>query len=164
LDFKIDEIGQHAKGYQKKYSISNLFLGLFLDRSKFVEITEGKWISFRENYVNGAAYGGLIGTSKAFASYLQELLKPNCSLISDEFKKMLFTENYTNSGKATGMCLSWFKGELNGTRYFTHAGGGGGYYCELRIYPDLGIGSVLMFNRTGIRNERFLDKTDCNFI
>jgi len=164
LDFKIDEIGQQAKGYHKKYSISNLFLGLFLDRSKFVEITEGKWISFRENYVNGAAYGGLIGTSKAFASYLQELLKPNCSLISDEFKKMLFTENYTNSGKATGMCLSWFKGELNGTRYFTHAGGGGGYYCELRIYPDLGIGSVLMFNRTGIRNERFLDKTDCNFI
>lgn len=164
LDFTIDEIAQHAKAYHKKYSISNLFLGLFLDRSKFVETTQGRWISFRENYVNGAAYGGLIGTSKAFARYLQELLKPNCSLISDEFKKMLFTENYTNNGKATGMCLSWFKGELNGTRYFMHAGGGGGYYCELRIYPDLGIGSVLMFNRTGMRNERFLDKIDGYFI
>ena len=164
LDFTIDKISQHAKGYHKKYSISNLFLGVLLDRSKFVDGTEGKWISFRENYVNGTAHGGLIGTSNTFARYLQELLKPNCSLISDEFKKMLFTENYTNNGKATRMCLSWFKGELIGTPYFTHAGGGGGFYCELRIYPALGLGSLIMFNRTGMRDERFLDKTDVYFI
>ncbi len=164
LDFTIYQATQYAKGYHKKYSISNLFLGLFLDRSKFVEATEGPWISFRENYVNGSAYGGLIGTSGAFERYLQELLKPRCILISDQLKKMLFTENHTNNGKATRMCLSWFKGEFNGTRYFAHPGGGGGYYCELRIYPDLGIGSLLMLNRSGMRNEQFLDKIDRYFI
>ena len=77
---------------------------------------------------------------------------------------MLFKENHTSNNKATGMCLSWFSGQLNGETYFAHAGGGGGYYCEIRIYPDTGIGSVIMFNRTGMSDERFLDKTDKYFI
>ena len=55
------------------------------------------------------------------------------------------------------MCLSWFKGELEGHTYFAHAGGGF-YYCEIRLYPELGTGSVIMFNRTGMTDARFLDK------
>ena len=160
LDFTITDINQHAKGYHKKYSFSNIILGLLIDKAKYVDKTEGKWNSFKDNYVNGASYGGLIGTPNAFVKYIQELLKPNCKLITDDYKKMFFTENYTNDNKATGMCLSWFSGQLNGKQYFAHAGGGGGYYCEIRIYPDLGIGSVIMFNRTGMSDERYLDKLD----
>lgn len=160
LDFTIANINQHAKGYHKKYSFSNAILSLLIDKSKYVDTTEGKWISFKVNYVNGSSYGGLIGTPNAFVKYIQELLKPNCRLITDDYKKMLFTENYTSNNKATGMCLSWFKGQLNGKQYFAHSGGGGGYYCEIRIYPDLGIGSVIMFNRTGMSDERYLDKLD----
>jgi len=47
---------------------------------------------------------------------------------------------------------------------FTHAGGGGGYYCEIRIYPDVKIGSVIFFNRTGLSDERYLDKLDKIYI
>ncbi|MFV5692722.1 serine hydrolase domain-containing protein [Flavobacterium sp. LT1R49] len=160
LDFTITNRYQHAKGYHKKYSLSNLILGLLIDKSKYINTTEGRWNPFKDNYVNGVSYGGLIGTSNALVKYIQELLKPNCKLIKDDYKKMLFIENYTNNNKATGMCLSWFKGQLNGKQYYAHAGGGGGYYCEIRIYPDLGIGSVIMFNRTGMTDERFLDKID----
>jgi hypothetical protein len=110
--------------------------------------------------VNGAAYGGLIGTPDAFVKYIQELLKSNCQLITDEYKKLLFTENFTNDKKSTGMCIAWFSGQLNEEKYFAHAGGGGGYYVEIRIYPDLGIGSLVFFNRTGMSDERFLDKVD----
>jgi len=163
LDFKIIDQNLNAKGYHKKYSFSNLILGMFLDKSKYLGETEGKWNSFKSNYVNGASYGGLIGNPDAFVKYIQELLKPNCKLITDEFKKLLFTENYTMNGKATGMCLSWFTGQLNGRKYFAHAGGGGGYYCEIRIYPELGLGSVIMFNRSGMTDERYLDKID-NYI
>ena len=62
------------------------------------------------------------------------------------------------------MCLSWFRGALNEQEYFAHAGGGGGYYDEIRIYPDLGIGSVIMYNRSGTTDERILDKLDKYFI
>ncbi|MGB5436967.1 MAG: serine hydrolase domain-containing protein [Maribacter sp.] len=158
MDFTLTN--NHAKGYHKKYSLSNAILGFMIDKSIFVDTVEGKWNSFKDNYVNGASYGGLIGTSDAFVKYVQELLKPNGKLITNTYKKKLFLENLTNNGKATGMCLSWFSGQLDGNQYFAHAGGGGGYYCEIRIYPDIGIGSVIMFNRTGMKDERFLDKLD----
>jgi len=160
LTFEIISNERHAKGYHKKMSFSNLILGFMIDKSKFMGDTEGKWRSFNNFYVNGASYGGLIGTPMAFVAYLQELLKTESILISDEYKRMLFQENKSNRGKNTGMCLSWFTGELNGKKYFAHAGGGGGYYCEIRIYPEINKGSVVFFNRSGMSDERFLDKLD----
>ena len=155
LAFAIPDVETHATGYHKKISFSNFALGFFIDKSKFMGKTEKKWRSFKPFYVNGAPYGGLIGKPTAFVKYIQELLKNDCIIISDDYKQMLFQENGN-----TGMCLSWFVGELNGIKYFSHAGGGGGYYCEIRIYPEISMGSVVFFNRTGMSDERYLDKLD----
>jgi D-alanyl-D-alanine carboxypeptidase len=160
LGFEIPNIRLHAKGYHKKTSFTNLVLSLFIDKSKFMGKAEGKWKPFFPFYVNGVSYGGLIGTSTAFVKYIQQLLQPDNLLLSESYKNRLFTENYTTSGKPTGMCLSWFSGKLNGIRYCAHAGGGGGYYCEIRLYPDKSTGSVIFFNRTGMTDERYLDKVD----
>jgi D-alanyl-D-alanine carboxypeptidase len=160
LDFEIQDINNHAKGYQKKNSLINGILGLMMDKSKYMSQTEGKWKPFKSFYLNGTQYGGLIGNPDGFRKYIQELLNPDCSLLSDEYKAMLLTENFNKANKSTGMCLSWFRGQLNGQEYFTHAGGGGGYYIEIRIYPKAGIGSVIIFNRTGMRDERILDNID----
>jgi len=164
LSFTVTDKSRHAKGYHKKFSFSNFLLGFFIDKSKYVGNAEGNWVPFHANYVNGSSYGGLIGTPDAFVKYIRALLKPGSILLKEEYKKMLFTENFTTGNKPTGMCLSWFKGQLNKTTYYTHAGGGGGYYCEIRIYPEPGIGSVIMFNRSGMTDERFLDKTDKYFV
>ena len=58
------------------------------------------------------------------------------------------------------MALGWFTGSLKGTNYVCHAGGGGGYYCEIRIYPALRIASVLLRNRSSFGDLRLLDKID----
>jgi hypothetical protein len=58
--------------------------------------------------VNGVSYGGLIGTGRAFVSYIQELLKDENQIISNKYKNLLFEENVLNNGKKSGMCLSWF--------------------------------------------------------
>jgi CubicO group peptidase (beta-lactamase class C family) len=163
LGFTISNFDRHAKGYIKTYSFTNAILGFMLDKGKYLDSNEKGWTSFHYNYVNGPSYGGLIGTANAFARYLQELLKPYPVIFTAESKKNLFTENHTNDGKATGVGLSWFKGALNGNPFYTHAGGGGGYYCELRIYPEASKGSVIMFNRTGFKDERFLDQVDRYF-
>jgi CubicO group peptidase (beta-lactamase class C family) len=160
LGFEIENMHLHSKGYHKKTSFTNLILSLFIDRSKFMGKAEGKWKPFFPFYVNGVSYGGLIGTPTAFVKYVQQLLQSDNPLVSEFYKNMLFTENYTISGKSTGMCLSWFSGQLNGIRYYAHAGGGGGYYCEIRLYPDKNTGSVIFFNRTGMTDERYLDKVD----
>ncbi len=65
-----------AKGYHKYFSLSNAVLGMLIDKSKFMDAPEGKWKPFRDNYVNGPSYGGLIGTAGALAKYIQELLRP----------------------------------------------------------------------------------------
>jgi D-alanyl-D-alanine carboxypeptidase len=160
LDFQIPNMHLHAKGYHKKLSFVNLILSFFIDKSKYMGKAEGKWKPFFPFYVNGVYYGGLIGTPAAFIKYIQQLLHSDNLLITDFYERKLFTENYTTNGKPTGMCLSWFSGQLTGNRYYAHAGGGGGYYCEIRLYPDRGIGSVVFLNRTGMSDERFLDKVD----
>jgi D-alanyl-D-alanine carboxypeptidase len=159
LDFAISSIESHAKGYIKRWSLMNFVLGFMIDKNRFTEKYSGKWIQFKNIHVNGSAYGGLIGNAAGFAKYLQALLK-NSVLISDEYKSRLFTRQKKNDGKETEMSLSWFAGNLNGDPYFAHAGGGGGYYCEIRIYPGRNCASVIMFNRTGVKDERFLDKVD----
>ena len=112
LGFSIPDTELHARGYQKRFRIINVFLGFMIDKSKYKDKKTEKWTSIKNMYVNGTAYGGLIGNAKAFSVYLQELLKTHNRLISEEHKKMLFTENILENGKPTNMCLSWFKGEL----------------------------------------------------
>lgn len=160
LGFRISDNALHVTGYHEIISFSYLLLGFMIDKEKYFGPREGKWKSFRHYYVNGPAYGGLIGSPIAFMNYLRELLNPESILLSPGYKKMLLTETYIPNSKPTGMCLSWFTGKLNEHRYFTHAGGGGGYYCEIRIYPEAGIGSLIFLNRSGFSDERLLDKVD----
>lgn len=153
-----------ATGYQKAFSFGNLLFGFFLDKKRFMgEKTDG-WKSFLPFYVNGSAYGGLLGKPGAFITFIQDLLRPDSRLLSPESRREMFTENRLNDGRATGMSLSWYAGNLQGHPYYCHAGGGGGYYCEIRIYPASGLGSVLFTNRSGFTDERLLDKTDAAFI
>lgn len=164
IGFTVSDPARHAKGYQRRRSLMSAALGLMIDKSKFMGPAEGPWRSFLTNYVNGSAYGGLLGTPEAFARYAQILSGPGGPLLGPEMRRRLFTENRTNDGRPTGMCLSWFTGSLNGKRFVAHAGGGGGYYCEVRIYPDDGYTSVVMCNRTGVKDERLLSKIDGEFL
>ena len=164
LGFEINDPGEHATGYIRQISFSNMLLGLFIDKQKYMAKPEGRWQPFKDYYVNGPSYGGLIGTANAFVKYVQELIKPDCSILSSDLKKKLFTENFTRDNKPTGMCMSWFSGRLDRKQYFAHAGGGGGYYCEIRLYPDFEMGSVIMFNRTGMKDARFLNSVDKYFL
>ncbi|MGZ3838185.1 MAG: serine hydrolase domain-containing protein [Flavisolibacter sp.] len=160
LGFEIPNPPLHAKGYQKRLSFGNLLLGLFIDKRKYLGPPEGGWVPFKPFYVNGPSYGGLIGTSGAFVKYLQKILNPEDQLLPPLYKQQLFAESPTGDREHRGVCLSWFPGILQGHRYLTHAGGGGGYYCEIRMYPDEGLGSVIFFNRSGFSDERFLSKVD----
>ena len=152
----------HATGYHKKWSLSNAILGFMIDKYKFMYETESGWKPFHNFYINGIAYGGMFGSANGLIKYAQALLKDSV-LLNEKYRKILFSESEIN-GKPTGMSLSWFTGTLNGNQYYAHAGGGGGYYVELRVYPELKKGSVIMFNRSGMTDERILDRTDAFFL
>ena len=164
MSFQINQEDRHATGYHKAGSFLNWMLGFFINPSEYRKPREGKWQPFKNFYINGTSYGGLICTPIALVEYLQVFLKPENLLFNQSSKAILFSENFTNNQKATGMCLGWFKGILKDQVYYYHPGGGGGYYVEVRIYPDLGIGSVIFLNRSGLKDERLLDSVDHFFL
>lgn len=165
LSFKVSDYAGYATAYQKRFSLLNAMLGFFIDRKKFMEPSVNhKWARFKNYYVSGKAYGGLIANATSLAAFINTLFQTNSVLLQDSAKETLFTTQKLSTGKPIHMTLGWFTGSLNGTKYFTHAGGGGGYYCEMRHYPAKKITSVIMFNRTGISDERFLDKVDEVFL
>lgn len=162
LSFELDP-SIHAVGYHKWWSFSNAIFGLLFDKDKFMKKREGKWKPFNYFYNNGTSYGGLFGSMHGLIRYAQTLMQKNSVLLNNHFRKILFTETIVQN-KSTGMSLSWFTGSLKGNKYLAHAGGGGGYYVELRVYPELGAGSVIMYNRSGMTDKRILDKADSFFI
>ncbi|MBL7692100.1 MAG: beta-lactamase family protein [Flavipsychrobacter sp.] len=145
-------------GYHRHCSLSSALLSLLIDKNKMMGAHTGIWQPFVPHYLNGAAYGGLFTSAADLATLGRNIL--NGVLLSDTATNKMFTENRTISGAATGMCLGWFTGRLNGHTYFHHAGGGGGYYAEFRLYPAAGCGSVLFYNRSGFTDQRELDRCD----
>lgn len=161
MGFLVPDDTYYARGYQKKYSLMNLVLGLFIDKPKFTsKSSDSSWIRFNKYYVSGRSYGGLIANAGSLTKFLSELFRPGSILLSDEWKKTLFQKQKVGDGKEVEMTLGWFTGKLEGNRYFAHAGAGGGYYCEMRMYPELQLATAIMFNRSGMSDERILDKPD----
>lgn len=153
LDFVLPDSSDYATGYHRRWSFSNLLLGFLLDKKQFTRPATADWIAFKPLYLNGSSYGGIIANATGLAAYLQAIL--NDTLFENPATaKMLFAR------QEPGMGLGWFTGILNGHTYFTHAGGGGGYYCEIRVYPALRKASVLMTNRSGFSDERLMDRID----
>jgi D-alanyl-D-alanine carboxypeptidase len=156
LAFDIPRPQAHARGALKRFGWLNLVLGFVVDRDRLVDDKAGRWVQFRNHHVNGDAYGGLIANAHGLARYLQALLAHD-DFLSPVSRALLFT---TEPGPGPARSLGWFMGRLDDEPWYAHAGGGAGYYSEVRVYPRLGRASVVMFNRAGIRDEHILDRLD----
>lgn len=156
VTFQYPNKSTHATGYLKRFSLLNLALGWLIDRDRLIAGQAEGWVYFQPYYVNGSAYGGLFANAPGLNRYLQSLVDP-----SGAFNK--YANEITATGKDTRIGtvnLGWYRGSLNGNAYFAHAGGGGGFYCEIRFYPQTKRTSVIMMNRTGVSNENLLDEID----
>lgn len=149
-----------ATGYHQKNLFSALLLGLLLDKKKYTAKADHPYLAFQPSYVNGAAYGGLIASAAGLQHFLQQLLNPTTALLQTQSRQLLFAEQMLANGAPSGKALGWFTGGLNGQRYVAHAGGGGGFYSEIRVYPDLELASFLLTNLSGFSDQRLLDRFD----
>lgn len=159
MSFKHPE-KNHATGYHKNNCFQRLLLKLLINKEGLFEKTDKNWLSLHPFYVNGTAYGGLFSHPKSMMKYCQSLMPGDETLLIDNMKKYIYEDNPNKDGQPTGMSLGWFMGNINKHNYICHAGGGVGYYTEIRIYPELRKGSVLMLNSSGMQDKRILDKID----
>jgi D-alanyl-D-alanine carboxypeptidase len=163
MDFIIPDVSNHAQGYLRKYSVLNLVKGLVTDRKMWGQY-EGNWLKVNRHYVNGPAFGGLVGSAQACSRFLQDQLRESSVLFGRETKQLFYTQQRDRSGEFIQMTPGWHIGALNGLTYFFKEGGGGGFHSEMRIYPTRGIASVIMVNRTQFKSNSFLSGLDKVFL
>lgn len=152
---------RHASGYLARRSFLNLAKGFLMER-KFWSGYEGRWLRFESHHLNGPSFGGLIGSAGDFARFLQDQLQPRSVLLGPEGRRLLESRQ-NDAGGPIDMTLGWHVGRSNGVRYLFKEGGGGGFHSEMRLYPDLGIATVVMVNGTEFDSSAFLNRVDPAF-
>lgn len=159
MDFVIPNADRHAKGYLRKWSFMNLLKPLFLD-AKFVGDYENGWLHIHNHYLNGPAFGGIVASSRAVGAFLQDQLQDDSKLFNKETRDLFYQQERNNRGEWVKMTLGWHVGERNGRRYFFKEGGGGGFHCEMRIYPEAKMASVAIANDTAFAAPGLLNEMD----
>lgn len=163
LGYEILSLPEHARGYLEKYSLMNVFKRMLLER-QFIGAYCDRWLEIYPHYLDGAAFGGLVGTARGIARFLQDQLRPHSLLFRDSTRRDFYTQQHTDNGLAVPTSLGWHIGALDDKRHYYKEGGGGGFHCMMRLYPDSGIGTVVMTNATGINVRHLLDRTDRAFL
>jgi CubicO group peptidase (beta-lactamase class C family) len=162
LGYLLGDPAHHATGYLEKYSLMNVFKGLLIDR-KLLGDYSGKWLAIRSHFLNGPAFGGLVGTAKGFGTFLQDQLRERSVLFGDDTRRQFYAPQQTTRGAPVLMTLGWHIGNLNGQQFFYKEGGGGGFHCLMRLYPGERVGTIVMTNATGFDVRNLLDTIDRGF-
>lgn len=152
-----------AKGYLAKWSFMNLIKSFLVD-DEIIGKYENNWLHIKPHQVNGLAFGGLNGTARGVAKFLQDQFMENSILFDCTFHNLFFEEITTIDSCRTKMTLAWHIEAMNGVKYFFKEGGGGGFHSEMRIYPEQKIGSVIITNETGSYIKKLQNKVDDYFI
>jgi D-alanyl-D-alanine carboxypeptidase len=163
LNYTIPDPSNHATGYLEKYSFLNLVKRLVLDR-KFIGHYEGRWLEIVAHYVNGPAFGGLVGNSRGFGRFLQDQLSPRSELLGDATRALMHRAAHTSNDAEIPMTHGWHIESLDDIRCLYKEGGGGGFHCIMRMYPERGIGTVVMTNATVFDVGALLDLLDRRFL
>jgi len=163
LGYAIPDASRHAHGYLEKYSLMNLAKRLLIDR-QFIGEYEGAWLRIEPHYLNGPAFGGLVGTARGFGAFLRDQLRPRSVLCDNAARELLYTPQRIRTGRVVPMALGWHLGDLDGIPFFYKEGGGGGFHCEMRVYRANRIATVVMTNATGFDVKRCLNSQDRQFL
>jgi len=149
--FAVAEVGM-ATGHQRLVRGAGPLLRLALPPG-LVDGRAGRFVTFRSFLVDGAPYGGLVGPVTDAARLLRlhagggEL--DGTRILSEESARLMRT--ISSLGKPYDVGLGWFRPSSEAGRapaFVEHYGGGGGYHNLMRLYPESGVGVVVMGNST----------------
>lgn len=98
-----------------------------------------------------AAIGGIVGAVGEYLPLLREMLDPGDGLLTAASKREMLTLHARGPAgivSREGVGLGWKLGRAAGTEFWNHEGGGAGFCSETRLYPEDGVGIVLLMNLT----------------
>jgi hypothetical protein len=132
--------------------------------AKFFGDYEDGWLHIKNHYLNGAAFGGMVGSARSLAIFLQDLLRDQPRLLSRETRDLMFEQQKGNHGQPVPMTLGWHIGKIRELTYYYKEGGGAGFHGEMRIYPEKKCSSIAIANDTSFNVKKFLNTADWQFL
>jgi hypothetical protein len=132
MAYTVPDFSHHATGYIGKYSLLNFAKRLVI-APNFIGEYSGRWLSIRNHYPNGLAFGGFIGTALGFAKFLQDQLRKKSVLFDTSTQPLFFAQQQTIRGRAVPMTLGWHIGKGKSGTFLFKEGGGGGFHCMMHF-------------------------------
>jgi CubicO group peptidase (beta-lactamase class C family) len=161
--FVYSEPAEHyvATGYQPLWRPLTPLFRAALPRG-VVGSRQGRYVAFNPFYVNGPAYGGLVGgVDEATRLVLLHLNGGRIDGVRLLTPKSVETmQRITPRGGKRDFGLGWFRSREAAQRrpaFIEHLGGGAGFWNVMRIYPEESLGVVVMGNITRYDHESICD-------
>jgi CubicO group peptidase (beta-lactamase class C family) len=156
--FRYDGLGGDiATGHQARFSpMTPLFRAML--PAGIVGKNAGRFVSFNRFYVDGPAYGGLVGSARDAARFMAVHLNDGeidgVRLLTPESVRAMQTIHA--GGRRIDVGFGWFRrgpARSSGEPYIEHLGGGGGFWNMMRIFPERRLGVLAMGNATSYDHE-----------
>ena len=135
-------------GYHPRRNVLRYFLPSWVAGE-----TSGNWLALNPFALDGAPYGGLVGTARDAARFLQMHLRDGrldgSAILRPETAMEM--RRITMTGRRYDLGLGWFRpvGDRGADPGFVqHLGGGAGFFNCMRIYPTEGVGALVIGNAT----------------
>lgn len=151
-DFVVPADSDLATGYVRLRRPFRPLLRLLVPAAVVGE-RHGDQVALRPFRVVGAGYGGLIGTAPDAARLLRLHLADGeiggTRVLAAETARSMRV--ISTPGKPFDLGLGWFRPAADrdtSPAFVEHWGTGGGFWNAMRLYPDLGLGIVVMANTT----------------
>jgi CubicO group peptidase (beta-lactamase class C family) len=146
IHFGAQDYAVDARPYFKRSQLLFQILARFVLKGARLR-RQGAWVGLENRfYLNAPAHGGILASARSYAEIFRDLLRADSRLLGPEARGELFREQVRTDKAA--FALAWFIQESGGRRFYSHRGGGLGYLSEVRLYPESGLGSVLLVNMT----------------
>ncbi len=158
-----------STGYVRRFDPMRLAARLLLGARGgrvFLE-SVGGFVSMRDFDLDTAGIGGLLGAASDFVPLISEFLSADDGILRADSKREMLTIHARGQAgifSKVGVGIGWKYGEVSGTRFWNHEGGGPGYCTELRIYPDDELGFVVLMNQSQSRRLSRLAHELCELL
>ena len=137
-----------AVGSHPILSMYTPLLPFLLDLRELVNTRTGGTLWFNPVYTDVTPSSGLLGSAADAARLVQALLE-NEDLLSDASFELLLPQGEAVYDRPLG----WAEFNTEGRLWVQHRGGGPGFATIMRLYPDEGLGIVIMANSTNLQSE-----------
>jgi len=96
---------------------------------------------------SGGAYSSVRDMAKYAMFHINNGVVDGRRLLSDELMKQYHSIQFARDDQKTGYTLGLIREPVGSTFSLYHEGGGRGYGSHLMLYPEIGLGAVLLTNR-----------------